>query len=116
MALTAKATKSVYDLYEIDVSDLLETDPEAEHAGELETSLMLHLTPELVRTDAVEEVVPEVGALRKYTHRRVPKPHKRSKGVVGTPALATPEKGAAIFERYVSRLVATLGPSAGTPP
>ena len=36
MALTGEAMKSVYDLYEIDVSDLLETDPELEHAGELE--------------------------------------------------------------------------------
>jgi creatinine amidohydrolase len=114
MALTGKASKSVYDLYEIDVSDLLDADPEAEHAGELETSLMMHLTPELVRTDAVEDFGPEGGALRKYTHRRVPKPLKGSSGIVGFPALATADKGALIFERYVERLAAALtDPAAG---
>lgn len=109
MALTGRATKSVYDLYEIDVSDLLENDPESEHAGELETSLMLHLTPDLVRTDDVEDFMPEGGALRRYTRRRVPKGPKESRGVVGFPASATAEKGARIFRRYVDTLVRAGG-------
>ena len=33
---------------QIDVTDLLEADPASEHGGELETSLLLHLAPELV--------------------------------------------------------------------
>ena len=109
MALTGESMKSVYDLYEIDVSDLLETDPELEHAGELETSLMLHLTPELVRSDHIEDFMPEGGALRKYTRRRVPKAPKESSGVLGFPTLATGEKGCRIFRRYVDLLVSTLG-------
>lgn len=113
MALTGRASKSVYDLYEIDVSDLLETDPELEHAGELETSLMLHLAPELVRTDAVEDFMPEGSALRRYTRRRVPKAPKTSMGVLGFPSLATAAKGARIFARYVDTLSATL--AAGRP-
>ena len=108
MALTGKASKSVYDLYEIDVSDLLETDPEQEHAGELETSLMLHLAPELVRTEAVEDFMPEGSALRRYTRRRVPKAPKSSLGVVGSPGLATAMKGRRIFDRYVTMLASTL--------
>lgn len=108
MALTGRASKSVYDLYEIDVSDLIDSDPETEHAGELETSLMLHLTPDLVRTDDVVDYTPEGGALRRYTSRRVPKPPKDSRGVIGFPASATAEKGASIFSRYVDRLVSTL--------
>jgi creatinine amidohydrolase len=109
MALTSRATKSVYDLYEIGVSDLLETDPESEHAGELETSLMLHLRPELVRDDVLEDFMPEAGALRRYTRRRVPKAPKGSTGVVGYPTLASAEKGARIFDRYVEMLASTLG-------
>ena len=108
MALTGESMKSVYDLYEIDVSDLLETDPELEHAGELETSLMLHLTPELVRSEHIEDFMPEGGALRNYTRRRVPKPPKASSGVLGFPTLATGEKGSRIFRRYVDLLVSTL--------
>lgn len=106
MALTSRATKSVYDLYEIDVTDLLDTDPEHEHAGELETSLMLHLSPELVRTEDVEDSLPEGRAFRRYTRRRVPKPPKGSRGVVGSPASGSADKGQKIFKRYVERLVA----------
>ncbi len=108
MALTGRAEKSVYDLYEIDVSDVIGSDPEAEHAGELETSLMLHLNPELVRTDEVADFMPEGGALRRYTRRRVPKPPKDALGVMGFPVSATADKGARIHRRYVDRLVATL--------
>ena len=109
MALTERATKSVYDLYEIDVSDLLVSDPEQEHGGELETSLMLHLAPELVRRDAVEDFVPEGSALRRYTRRRVPKAPPSSRGVIGSPTLADAAKGGRILHRYVERLAATLG-------
>jgi len=112
MALTGDASKSVYDLYEIDVSDVVEGDPESEHAGELETSLMMHLAPELVGTD-VEDYLPEGGALRRYTRRRVPTAPKSSLGVVGAPGRATAEKGARIFERYVGNLVSTLGVARG---
>lgn len=108
MALTGGATTTVFDLYAIDVSDLLDVDPESEHAGELETSLMLHLTPELVRTDHVEDFVPKRGAIRKYTHRRVPKPQRGSRGVIGYPASATAAKGGRIFDRWVGAVVAAL--------
>ncbi len=53
MALTDASINSVYDLYQIDVRDVLESDPESEHGGELETSLVLHLAPELVHMDEV---------------------------------------------------------------
>lgn len=109
MALTDRAVHSVYDLYQIDVSDLVTSDPEAEHGGELETSLMLHLSPELVRTDQVRDFSPGPSDLRKYTRGRIPAPPTESCGVVGRPTLATAEKGAAIFRRYVDALSAALG-------
>jgi creatinine amidohydrolase len=108
MAMTTKAATSVCDLYEVDISDIVEGDPESEHAGELETSLMLHLAPELVRTDAIEDFIPRAGAIRRYTHRRVPKPPKGTSGVVGLPAAATAEKGERIFRRWVRTLEAAL--------
>jgi creatinine amidohydrolase len=111
MALTSKATKAVFDLYEIDVSDLLEGDPESEHAGELETSLMLHLDPESVRTEDVADFVPMGGPIRRYTHRRVPKPPRGSRGVVGYPACASAAKGARIFDRWVETVTRAVGPT-----
>ena len=108
MTATGPSSRSVYDLYQIDVSDILDSDPELEHAGELETSLMLHLAPGLVRRDEVRDFLPEGGALRRYTRRRVPKPPSDSQGIIGSPSLATAEKGRAVFTRYVEKICAAL--------
>lgn len=113
MTATGPSSSSVYDLYEIDVSDIIEADPELEHAGELETSLMMHLAPDLVRVDQAADFVPEGGALRRYTRRRVPKPPDGSRGVIGRPTLASAEKGEAVFGRYVEKLARALGPRTG---
>lgn len=101
MTPSVPASKSVYDLYQIDVSDILESDPEVEHAGELETSLMLHLAPEAVRWNEARDFLPQGQALRKYTRRRVPTPPTESGGILGSPTLATAEKGGRIFRRWV---------------
>lgn len=108
MTATGPSSRSVYDLYQIDVSDILDSDPELEHAGELETSLMLHLAPGLVRTDRARDFLPGGGALRRYTRRRVPKPPTESRGVIGSPSLGTGAKGQAVFDRYVEKISEAL--------
>ncbi|HSM60422.1 MAG TPA: creatininase family protein [Longimicrobiales bacterium] len=114
MALTANSVTTVFDLNEIDVSDLLEGDAWYEHGGELETSLLLHLDPDLVAMDDVSDFVPEARALRRYTRGRVPTPPAESRGVIGRPSLATAAKGRAVLERYVEALVHAVG-SPGPP-
>jgi creatinine amidohydrolase/Fe(II)-dependent formamide hydrolase-like protein len=104
MTPSVLASKSVYDLYQIDVSDILESDPELEHAGELETSLMMHLAPEVVRLSEARDFLPRGPALRKYTRRRVPTPPLESGGVLGAPSLASADKGARIFDRWVEAI------------
>ena len=99
---------AVFDLYQIDVSDIVESDPEVEHGGELETSVMLHLAPERVRLDRARDFRPEGGALRKYTRRRAPTPPARSLGIIGAPSLASAEKGVAIFARCVELLCTSV--------
>ena len=79
MTQSGPSTTSVYDLYQIDVSDIVDNDPDFEHAGELETSLVLHLSPDSVRMDQVRDYLPEGVRLRKYTRRRVPKAPRREK-------------------------------------
>jgi len=111
MTQSGPSSKSVYDLYQIDVTDVIDTDPEIEHAGELETSLMLHLAPDLVHLDRAVDFLPEGGALRKYTRRRVPTAPAASAGIVGTPSLSTSEKGARVFDRYVGMLCETIDTS-----
>ncbi|MDH5588890.1 MAG: creatininase family protein [Gemmatimonadota bacterium] len=108
MALTASSATTVYDLFQIDVHDLLEGDPEREHAGELETSLLLHLAPHLVGDASASDFVVEGRRLRTYIRRRMPAPPLESRGVLGRPSLASAAKGAALFARLVDVLGASL--------
>lgn len=112
MALTNTSTPTVIDVYAIDVSDLLEGAQEGEHGGEVETSLVLHLAPERVRLDLLQDFVPNPQTYRKYIRGRVPTPPPGSQGTVGRPSLATPTKGRRIYERYLERIRETLA----TPP
>jgi creatinine amidohydrolase len=113
MVLTAQSLTTVYDLHQIDVSDIVDTTPAREHGGELETSLVMHLAPDQVRYDEIADHAPEEGALRRYTRGRVPTPPTDSRGVFGYPSRASAEKGAAVFHRWVATLEAALMPGSG---
>lgn len=108
MALTASAATTVFDLYQVDVLDLVQTDPEEEHGGELATSLLLYLAPERVRTGKIGDFGAGERALRRYSRGRVPTPPPGTHGAVGRADLASAEKGEAIFTRYVEALTAAL--------
>lgn len=69
---------------------------------------MLHLAPETVRLSEARDFLPKGPALRKYTRRRVPTPPLESGGVLGSPSLATAEKGARIFTRWVDALTEAI--------
>ena len=121
LALTARSVTTVFDLHQMDITRLVECDPTVEHAGELETSLMLHLAPHLVRPGEITDVAPQTKTLRRYIRGRVPTPPQGTRGAVGSGTLATASKGKAVFEHWVEILCATLagfgdpGPSeAGT--
>jgi len=94
--------------YWIDISDLAEKEKQTEHAGEVETSLIMHLRPELVKAreirdnpEAHEEaefkVFPE-GIQRDF-------PEDDFSGGEGYPSSASAEKGEKIFSRFVERIV-----------
>lgn len=101
MALTTHSVTTVVDLYAIDITDASDVSPEAEHAGEVETSLMLYLAPDRVRLDRITDFVPDPGSLRRYVRGRVPTPPPDSEGVTGRPSRATAELGRAIYQRYL---------------
>ena len=79
-----------------------------DHDGELETSLVLHLAPEFVHMQEVEDSVPDVEAPPRYTRGRVPAPPPECGGIAARPKRGTSEKGAAIFERYTQEIAAAL--------
>ncbi len=107
-ALTENATTEIVDLMTIGVTDLIEGRPEAERGGELETSLLLYLAPELVRMDEATDYLPPSQSSGKYVEGRVTTPPPGFQGVVGRPTLATAEKGAAVYQRYISVLEEAL--------
>lgn len=109
MALTTKSVTTVVDLYAIDVSDIIEVSPEAEHAGEVETSLLLHLAPERVRTGMIADYLLAPGTLRRYVRGRVPTPPPSSEGAVGRPSRASAETGRRIYQRYVEGVRKAMG-------
>ena len=77
----------------------------AGHAGQLCTSVLMHLAPELVREGSYCDVVPPVdpwpSGIERYESYRDVTPS----GVLGSPTLADPDKGRAIVELAVEEIV-----------
>jgi creatinine amidohydrolase len=78
------------------------TDSAGPHAEILETSMMLHLHPELVRMDRAEPGFTGTSSLDDVLSRgmRAITPN----GILGNPLGATPEMGAAVLDAIVDRL------------
>jgi creatinine amidohydrolase len=75
------------------------------HAGELETSIMLHAYPELVRDgyQSADWVADDrrhllTTGMSDYTHN----------GVIGRPSLASAEKGKAVLTSLIERFASVL--------
>ena len=96
------AVFSPYDLLWKELSEIAET-PNDSHAGELETSMMLYLSPELVKGRAPEE------------YPKIPKPFSvKDKvkywpgGVWGNPKKASAEKGKKAIKLMTDKIVEIL--------
>jgi len=76
------------------------------HADEIETSMVLHVAPEAVRWERAAREDPQLPL--DFLYRPVPWSEITRTGVLGDPTLATPEKGAALIEGVVERIVAVL--------
>jgi creatinine amidohydrolase len=101
--ITAEARVRVVDIFAVPVDDLLEGQTEPMHGDEVDTSIMLHLAPELVRMELAEDYMMSREALRRYRRGwlRVP---SGSPGSIGRPTLASAEKGRALYQRIRSRI------------
>jgi creatinine amidohydrolase len=101
--ITAEARVRVVDIFAVNVADLLEGQTEPMHGDEVDTSIMLHLAPHLVRMELAEDYMMSREALRRYRRGwlRVP---RGSPGSIGRPTLATAAKGKALYERIRARI------------
>ncbi|MDP2498314.1 MAG: creatininase family protein [Candidatus Palauibacterales bacterium] len=92
------------DIHSVDLGDFLEGRTGEQHGGELETSLMLHLAPDLVRRDEIADAPLDPSDQGRRVVGEEPVPERGSPGVVGTPSLATAEKGRRTF-RYLVEFI-----------
>jgi creatinine amidohydrolase len=101
--ITSVSRVRVVDAFAVNVADLLEGQSEPMHGDEVDTSIMLHLAPHLVRMELAEDYMMSREALRRYRRGwlRVP---KGSSGSIGRPTLATAAKGKALYERIRTRI------------
>ena len=74
------------------------------HAGEVDTSLVLHLAPQLARMEAVRDNMPSREAVRRFRAGRRPRPEDAHPPVFGRASAASPETGARIYARLVDRI------------
>lgn len=102
--LAERARIRAVDLNGVDVSRFLSSPPGPEHAAEFETSLLLHLDPDLVRTEEIRDPEPADGEGDGATAGTEAVPPEGSPGVVGRPSAATAEKGRAIYAYLVDHI------------
>ena len=105
--------------YWISCADLLTHQADVEHACEVETSLMLHLRPNLVHLERLDEgqdsteseeyeqMADSYAVMHHPPLEEAPNPLSFS-GFEGVPQAGTAEKGRLIFERWVENLSAVI--------
>ncbi|HMC55719.1 MAG TPA: creatininase family protein [Gemmatimonadaceae bacterium] len=100
---TSGARVRVVDIFGMDFRDLLEGQTEPMHGDEVDTSIMLYLAPELVRSDLAQDYMMSREELRRYRRGwlRIP---RGSPGSIGRPRLASAQKGRMLYQRIHERV------------
>ena len=101
--ITARARVRVVDLFAVELGDLLEGQIEPMHGDEVDTSLLLHLAPELVHPEAAQDYMVERDTLRRFRRNAV-MTMRGPTGTLGRPSLASAAKGQLLYERIRSRI------------
>lgn len=102
--ITSNARVRVVEAWDVEVSELLDRQRGPQHACEAETSVMLHLYPELVRMDRARDLELSEDTFKRYIHGGLPAPPKGGAGAVGFPTAATAEKGERIYRRILDAI------------
>jgi creatinine amidohydrolase len=101
---TRRARVFTVDIFALDFTGYLEDPTGLVHGGELDTSLMLHLAPELVRMDLAQDYPLTERQVARYRRRASGSVPARSPGSVGRPTLASAEKGARLYKMIHDRI------------
>jgi creatinine amidohydrolase len=105
---TERATVQVVDVFGLDFGPLLDEPGAPIQGGELDTSLLLYLAPEVVRMDLALDFALTPKMLSRYRpghSRRLP---EGSPGSVGYPSLASAQKGELLYKFILDRISSHL--------
>jgi creatinine amidohydrolase/Fe(II)-dependent formamide hydrolase-like protein len=105
---TEEATVQVVDIFGLDFGPLLDQPGGPIHGGELDTSLLLYVAPELARMELALDfaLTPKMLARYRPGHsRRLP---EGSPGSVGYPSLASAQKGELLYKFILDRISSYL--------
>jgi creatinine amidohydrolase len=84
--------------------EFIEGQPGPEHAGEVLTSLLLHLRPEAVRLDRARDFVLDQALRRRFVSGRLSRVPPGGVGAVGEPTLANAANGARIYRHILDKI------------
>ncbi len=111
--VTDAARVRVIDILSIDLTDVVDSDGPI-HGGEVDTSLMLYVAPQLVRMDLAKDCILPEGERQRYRRGTLMNLPALAQGSVGQPTRASAEKGRLIYEfirdRIRERIIESLTP------
>lgn len=94
----------VVEALALDLSQYLRGPAGPQHGGEVVTSLLLHLRPEMVDLSAARDYPMDAERFRRYVRGHLPTLPVGCPGSIGFPTLATAETGARIYEHILGRI------------
>jgi len=100
---TRHARVFTVDVFALDFTGLLDDPDGPTHGGELDTSLLLHLAPALVRMELAQDFELPDRARARYRRGSGTLP-AHSPGSVGRPTAASAEKGARLYKMIYDRI------------
>jgi creatinine amidohydrolase len=102
--VTDRARVRVIDVFSMDLGGVLDSAGGPIHGGEVDTSLMLYVAPQLVRMELARDCILPDGERRRYrrgTRMMLP---GATEGSVGEPTLASAAKGKRLYEFILDRI------------
>ena len=100
----ASARVRVVEALAIDLREFLDGPRGPEHGGEILTSLLLHLQPELVHMERARDYPLDPERFRRGITGRIPDLPIECNGAVGSPTLASAEKGRGIYAHILEKI------------
>ena len=95
----------VVDVFALDFGDLLEGPDGPEHGGELDTSLLLYIAPDLVHMDEARDRAPSDRTRARYRRGGKSPYLSNPRQATGFPTLASAEKGEALYQFILNRIL-----------